>query len=180
MSIVNKIPNYMFIYNTIAHLTFAIVNNTLLYGLNYHIFLIVGHLFIALTQFLLYMSSIGFQLLSATLTGCIGHTFLFIYASYTIYKYGKHTSSILFLIGQIGMIYFYLHHNGDNIHEHPIFVTTFLTLIAFYLYEYVISTSYIKYPTLMVAFVYIIFAYHYAKFKLNDPKNRQFLQGDAV
>jgi len=172
MAITEKVPKYTFLYTILAHFIVAITSFSV-YGFK-HIFFVIGHLFISLTQLLLFLSAmnINIETLSITYFGCIGHTFLIAFALYSMYKYGNVKWFLLFLIAQMGMIYFYLHHEIDHEYDHPRFVMTFMMLLVYYVRASWISINNMKYSLIMIAGVYILFAYHYSMFILDSQKSR--------
>jgi len=178
MSIHEKIPTYTFLYTILAHFIVAITSFSI-YGFK-HIFFVIGHLFITFTQILLFLSALNIKTLSITLFGCIGHTFLIAFALYSMYKYGHVKWFLLFLIAQMGMIYFYLHHESDDEYDHPRFVMSFMMLLVYYVHAFWVSINHMKYPLLMIAGVYILFAYHYSMFILDSQKNHPSLQEVSV
>ncbi len=174
MSTLHSMNNYIFLYNALSHLSLSISKSltdpnkkqTLLFSL--------GHLFIATAQ----MSFFGETFTPGTgkvsmITGTIGHTCLLFFILRKMMTSVFSSWNIIFLLGQLGMIYFYLNHidekkeisilftNKELKHAH-IFLITFIAMFIYYLKSfYSASHRLVSVSLLLVAGVYLSFIYHF-------------------
>ena len=166
----------IFLYNFFAHFSLFLLN--VLYDkkareiicakkLNKNnidkLFFLCGHLLIAFVM----LFRIGINLsgtVIVSLVGSIAHTFLFLSYLVLIILYKRITLlDIIFLLGQIGMIYTY---NIEHIKEDMTYMTdrekytilsTFILLSIYYFVVYIKSpNNMVKYGKLLVLFVYIL------------------------
>ena len=126
---------------------------------------VLGHTLISLAQFILSYGNISLSDIVKYL-GMAAHSLLLIYVLSNL-RSGKklYLSTFLFSIGQLGMIYFYLHHvepdkiifenNRYQLKNRNLFVFTFSILFLYYLYKVVREKKLYKYGFIAVTYVYL-------------------------
>tara|TARA_B100000242_G_C43010240_1_gene469696 strand:- start:405 stop:983 length:579 start_codon:yes stop_codon:yes gene_type:complete len=184
--IYNEIPHYVFLYNFISHISLSIshyLKQTKFKSNGYPSILDItsetlfslGHLFISAAQFIFFQQYVGSDE-NVTLFGGIGHLALIGYIITIFYE--KNITPVMFywfLIGQIGMVYFYLEHTDKNkevfnlnkisIKNKHLFVITFITLFSYYIKKFmsISSDDVTKIPSLLVAGVYLGLTYFFSE-----------------
>ena len=174
--LISYVETIFFLYNFIAHFTLLLLN--ILYDtklreiicskkLNKNnmdkLYFIFGHLLIAFVM----LFRIGINLsgnIIVSLVGSIAHTFLFLSYLVLIILYKRITLlDIIFLLGQIGMIYTYnIQHIKEDVkdmttRERCTILLSFILLAIYYLVVYIKSpNNMIKYGKLLVLLVYIL------------------------
>lgn len=126
---------------------------------------ILGHTLISLAQFTLsYRDTSLSEFIKYV--GMTAHSLLLIYVLANL-RSGKvfHFSTFMFVVGQIGMIYFYLHHRKPNkiifennkyqLKNRNLFIYTFAVLFLYYLYKVVRENKIYKYGFIAVTYVYL-------------------------
>lgn len=174
MSTLHSMNNYIFLYNALSHLSLSISKSfTNGYQKQYLLFSL-GHLFIATAQ----LSFFGETFAPGTgqvsmVTGSIGHLCLLFFILRKMMSSVFSSWNIVFLLGQIGMIYFYLNHidekkeisllfTNHELERVYVFLPTFIAMFVYYLKSfYSESNILISIPLLLVAGVYLSFIYHF-------------------
>ena len=157
--------NLLFNFNSLSHLSLFIL--TLIFFPNKFAipFFVIGHLNISFAQFFIKYKQHKYKKLSAII-GVIGHINLFIYILLLIFKLNKNSYlNYLFLIGQIGMIIFYIKHSDDlskpifKINKYHIqkkfpFILIFILLFIYYGLEAFNENKINRFGLILVALVY--------------------------
>ena len=174
MSTLYSISNYIFLYNALSHLTLSI-SKYITNGIQKQFFLFsLGHLFIATAQLSFFSKNFapGTGQVSMV-SGAIGHLCLLFFILRKMMSSVFSIWNIVFLLGQIGMIYFYLNHIDEKKEisllftnhelEHVyVFLPTFVAMFFYYLKSfYSESNIWVSIPLLLVAGVYLSFIYHF-------------------
>ena len=158
------IENIIFLYNFIVHLLFSlnIILNTHLRLKNINmIFLSFGHLFVSLVMLFQVFEKVKY----IYIVGIIAHSILLISQLLYIFINKKlNIFIIFFLLGQIGMIYYYyleyhiLHTKNKGIgnKEHYIIISSFIFLFLYYYYNFHIKKFINHIHHFNVSIVYIL------------------------
>tara|TARA_Y100000590_G_scaffold430939_1_gene545147 strand:- start:1437 stop:2021 length:585 start_codon:yes stop_codon:yes gene_type:complete len=164
----------LFLYNFFAHLSLFILN--LLYNkdatimvcnkhLSFHnydkLLFLIGHILISFVM----LFRIGINLsgtIIVSLIGSIAHSLLFLSNIFNMLKMRTITLiDIIFMVGQIGMIYTYcIEHILDDVKVMSIvqkmkILGTFIGLAFYYLYSFLKTKNILKYGKLAVFLVYV-------------------------
>ena len=174
MNTLNDIHHTIFIYNLIAHLSLSITFQYL-HGPKINIFdaiYSVGHFWISMAQLILFTSSFNPGISPfVTVFGVLGHSSLITYTIKQFFKSGPSFWNIWFLLGQIGMVYFYIHNQLENktiklpiLNQYTnkaIFLITFYILFIYYIRKVITTYNITTIPLLLVTGVYFSFIYNY-------------------
>ena len=126
---------------------------------------VLGHTLISLAQFALSYRNISLSDF-VKYVGMTAHSLLLIYVLSNLHSGKKlYLSTFLFAVGQLGMIYFYLHHiepdkiifekNKYHLKNRHLFIFTFSILFLYYLYKLVRENKLYKYGFMAVTYVYL-------------------------
>ena len=169
------IHHYLFIYNFISHLSLAVAFQYLhkqkinLFDAIYS----VGHVWISMAQFSLFTSSFKAGISPfVSVFGVLGHSSLITYGIRKLFTSGPSFWDSWFLLGQVGMIYFYLYNQAENdtmqipimmeqFTNKRVFLTTFYLLFIYYLRKVLTTHNITTIPLLLVTGVYFSFIYNY-------------------
>lgn len=175
MNTIDIIHQYLFIYNLISHLSLAVAFQYLhrqkinLFNAIYS----VGHFWISMAQMSLFTSSFqpGMSPFVSAF-GVLGHSSLITYCLKQISTSGPSFWDAWFLLGQCGMIYFYLYNQAENdtmqipitmeqFTNRRVFLITFYILFIYYLRKVLTTHNITTIPLLLVTSVYFSFIYNY-------------------
>jgi hypothetical protein len=175
----------VFLYNATAHTTLAILfayvhrGNILRIIKEYgawdaeygRVAYVLGHLLIASTQYLLSFQNPG-EAVKVSILGSCSHSLLLIYVSWLMTHFAVTWATTAFVIGQLGMIYFYQYHTqeekvmfdirGHKIRNKDLFVAVFSILLGYYIYGTTKESQLHKYGLGAVAGVYLSLIIHYS------------------
>ena len=161
------VPYTIFSYNTVVHIVMFLAKFHLFTGKNVIVLIYaIGHLLLGVAQRFIKESiknnenneeHLHDKYISSAF-GISGHICLFTYMYTKIYNGNHHILSILFFLGQIGMILFYTN-NMYSLELTAIkklfFTIIFGILFLFYIVEAFETKNYSKYIKFLVALVYI-------------------------
>ena len=180
------ISRKFFIYNAISHLILALIYAYSVRDNLLRIFtesigwdaefgrmaFIVGHFLISSAQFVLSNQDAD-DVLKVTWLGMMGHCMLLIYVSWIATYYKWSFKLIVFMLGQFGMVYFYMNHTegqtivykkkDTEIKKKDIFRCIFAVLCFYYVIGAIQSSEHTRYGMGMVAGVYAGLLYNFSK-----------------
>lgn len=163
--------NITFIFNTLSHLTLSFLFfrynfNFIFQNLklkNVCVFLFaVGHFLIGFAQYFLRYGTLSKTAISSKF-GILGHLCLFIY-SINSYLLNSNIYNFTFLVGQMGMIYFYsqslstdkyLSFQNIKLNKKYIYIATFIVLFLWYSIKSIFAKSLFRYGIYLVSIVYL-------------------------
>ena len=173
------IHSNLFLFNACSHLLLAILfgyanreymakmikNPSYILEKTGTIAFVLGHTLISIAQFTLsYRDTSLSEFIKYV--GMVAHSLLLVYVLANL-RSGKvfYFSTFMFVVGQLGMIYFYLHHRKPNkiifennkyqLKNRNLFIYTFAILFLYYLYKVTMESKLYKYGFIAVTYVYL-------------------------